>query len=755
MRLAKISAESNGWQNFVQVTERRLTKLLTQGMRHPDPKAAIREFWGAAHHLLAIHDTAMKGDGEIDNLSAWREAFSDDFAQKIKMDGKQRALPSFIKYYLGFQDPSTCAERSLGRMTKHYDQPSGPLQQDGVTLSGLLQVDLDGPQQVEDLAKRSIINEDAASRHVFLEPTTLSLGADRIWKEHHGRRFNLYKQCKDHGQKKLAKKHGTAGASRRAQGQSCWWSERKPERLKALLCLVWKESIWPPIYLRGKTRNSMRNFSTLSRRTGLGHHKSKPLSSSDGWGLNLVHFLLNDEGLPWSAASQWHHLERKSLRVVDIRVKNDARLAAPRPGQKLEVWRATTQPPVIEIAQKRSNNATWLFWTRKATCNPCPAQPREVLSFFSSHPVFRISCEPSHSHWQTGQAWLQCFKICFTHSNSSSVMALTPFAFRFRNQTRCCLVERASMEFHIGNDFMDCPGLTSRRCLLAVAFGSSLIECSAWEAKGACILQKPCLERCANFIAESPFRQKHIGTTSLLSKLTSLPLGLWFLTWKNKRSSSSNNPATWIYFFLSLGLPFHFLRGGASTYKQREDSKWVLSTTRSKQGSQRRIASAADVFGAAVKLRRLDQPKGLQTGWTKRGLNHSFWDHDGLRCFLVRSLFKQWDGNVCAERFVVDRVYLWFCSDFPELYEALWPCYFPDEHEQFFLIVLPDIKEALVSHKKNKTNLEVIHDENNVSTCKGGSSRVWTQLLAGEAQIDQRVDKNHRRMAAGKRVART
>ena len=52
------------------------------------------------------------------------------------------------------------------------------------------------------------------------------------------------------------------------------------------------------------------------------------------------------------------HLERKSLRVVDIRVKNDTRLAAPRPGQKLEVWRATTQPPVIKIAKKRSNNAT-------------------------------------------------------------------------------------------------------------------------------------------------------------------------------------------------------------------------------------------------------------------------------------------------------------------------------------------------------------------------------------------------------------
>ena len=149
------------------------------------------------------------------------EAFSDDFAQKVKMDGKQRALPSFIKYYLGFQDSSTCAERSLGRMTK-YDQQSGPLEQDGVTLSGLLQVDLDGPQQIEDLAKRSIINEDAASRNVFLEPTTFSLGAARIWKEHHGRRFNLYKQCKDHGQKKLAKKHGTAGSSRRAQGQSCW-----------------------------------------------------------------------------------------------------------------------------------------------------------------------------------------------------------------------------------------------------------------------------------------------------------------------------------------------------------------------------------------------------------------------------------------------------------------------------------------------------------------------------------------------------
>ena len=65
------------------------------------------------------------------------------------------------------------------------------------------------------------------------------------------------------------------------------------------------------------------------------------------------------------------------------------------------------------------------------------------------------------------------------------------------------------------------------------------------------------------------------------------------------------------------------------------------------------------------------------------------------------------------------------------------------------------MNEALVSHKKNKTNLIFIHDENNVSTCKGGSSRVWTQLLAGEAQIDQRVDKNHRRMAAGKRVART
>ena len=91
------------------------------------------------------------------------------------------------------------------------------------------------------------------------------------------------------------------------------------------------------------------------------------------------------------------HLERKSLRVVDIRVKNDTGLAAPRPGQKLEVWRATTQPPVIEIAKKRSMPLD-CFGQGKPHAIHALLSPVKCLVFFSSHPVFRISCEPSHSH---------------------------------------------------------------------------------------------------------------------------------------------------------------------------------------------------------------------------------------------------------------------------------------------------------------------------------------------------------------------
>ena len=107
------------------------------------------------------------------SYSAWREALSGDFA---RMESKEHSpvLSNICRNITGAFKTRRLVQRSLGRMAKHYDQHLGPLQQDCDAFR-LASGYVDGPQQIEDLAKRSIINEDAASRNVFWDPLRLAL----------------------------------------------------------------------------------------------------------------------------------------------------------------------------------------------------------------------------------------------------------------------------------------------------------------------------------------------------------------------------------------------------------------------------------------------------------------------------------------------------------------------------------------------------------------------------------------------------
>ena len=59
----------------------------------------------------------------------------------------------FLPWIFGrIQDPSNVCERSLGRMSKLKQQHLGPLEEDGITISMLLELYEDGPQSETGLA---------------------------------------------------------------------------------------------------------------------------------------------------------------------------------------------------------------------------------------------------------------------------------------------------------------------------------------------------------------------------------------------------------------------------------------------------------------------------------------------------------------------------------------------------------------------------------------------------------------------------
>eukprot|EP00435_Cladocopium_sp_Y103_P019417 s794_g4.t1 len=208
--------DAAAWKNFEMLTNARLERLLRSGLRHPDWAAACREWWGAAHQLHADYKDSFLSGEEVDNRKAWQSTLTADFAAKVTESGKFQSLTTFVEYYLGFLDTSTGAERALSKLAKIHACHLGPLEDGGVTVSMLLDIAMDGPEEEKDFCHRSFLEGDESPQ---LRATDLSLELADIWRSAFGSRFRLYKTRNDKG-KVRAKKQGTEVSIVRCQAQA-------------------------------------------------------------------------------------------------------------------------------------------------------------------------------------------------------------------------------------------------------------------------------------------------------------------------------------------------------------------------------------------------------------------------------------------------------------------------------------------------------------------------------------------------------
>jgi len=204
------------WRNFESLTNLRLERLLRSCLRCADWQAASREWWAAANRLLADYSEDLENGAAVDNREAWRKALTPEFASKTLSRGVFLHLPAFVAHYFGFKDNSTGAERVLYRATKLHLSHLGPLQESGVTLSMLVELDIDGPAAEEDFAERFFAPGDEKPQ---LRATALSLELASIWRSTYGNRFRLYKERKDKG-KTREKRIGTESSIYRNQAKA-------------------------------------------------------------------------------------------------------------------------------------------------------------------------------------------------------------------------------------------------------------------------------------------------------------------------------------------------------------------------------------------------------------------------------------------------------------------------------------------------------------------------------------------------------
>ena len=160
------NGDSDAWSNHQQLTNIRVDRLAASGLKLSNRQCEKLkdQFWEAVKWLDRKHSGKSNSEKlEMDNRKAWAEVLSSDFASAFA------ELRKFVKYYLGFQDSSTVAERCLSLARRVKEAHLGPLL--GITLSDLCEIQLDGPKEECELASRHF--EDGDERPVL--PLSLKL----------------------------------------------------------------------------------------------------------------------------------------------------------------------------------------------------------------------------------------------------------------------------------------------------------------------------------------------------------------------------------------------------------------------------------------------------------------------------------------------------------------------------------------------------------------------------------------------------
>ena len=324
------------FRNYEILTNTRLRRLLKQGLRNAEPEAMIRTFWGAAFELVEVHKAELSRNPDFDNRAAWSGIVSSPCP-----------LASLVNFYLGFLDGSNVCERSLGRMSKLKQQHLGPLEEDGITISMLLELYEDGPQSETGLATRNVCSDVFDRDHVFLEPTDFLIDCGQLWRQKFGSRFKLYKTRSDIG-KSRAKQSGSLVSLRRAQASAADTLAAKASSKSGEDTTIFdglKRKHLPDtvsLEQNPKFNDKLKDLRAMDQRRQQRHQvlaqrrKQLPRGSPFQVGQVRRAKLVSDVGS--NDTGRAFYASRSTLRVVDIRPQ-PVQLSKKHGSQTLDVWR--------------------------------------------------------------------------------------------------------------------------------------------------------------------------------------------------------------------------------------------------------------------------------------------------------------------------------------------------------------------------------------------------------------------------------
>lgn len=149
-----------------------------------------------SYHLARCFDehARLRPDHPFDNRSAWRTIFDPKVTSNL-CSAPLVVLPSMISVYLSAMDGTGQVERDLGALSNILAKHSGPGDLDGDMVPWCVEVYLDGPAQEADLAVRppGQHSGDVQESELALQATQFTEECARLWLQHHGRRFRLYR----------------------------------------------------------------------------------------------------------------------------------------------------------------------------------------------------------------------------------------------------------------------------------------------------------------------------------------------------------------------------------------------------------------------------------------------------------------------------------------------------------------------------------------------------------------------------------
>ena len=162
-----------------------------------DSDAAITQLEGVVAKLVQDNREAVDSGNVDDNRTIWVQALRPQFGISINR------VEEVIRIYMAALDGTCGVERDLGTLLRVLEAHSGPVDEDGNTISHCVTVLLDGPEKKEEVAHLpSLVGGSGSCQddHLLL-PTDFSRDCGRHWLSAHGRRFLVYNESRG-GQKR-------------------------------------------------------------------------------------------------------------------------------------------------------------------------------------------------------------------------------------------------------------------------------------------------------------------------------------------------------------------------------------------------------------------------------------------------------------------------------------------------------------------------------------------------------------------------